>query len=346
MTRETLRILIVAATIIAALTFLYPTYVFYFDPPKNADKLEEVKRKSISLGLDLQGGIHLVLEVNPDQVPEAQRHDVMDRVREIITNRVDQFGVSEPIIHQQGDWRIVVELAGIQDVERAKAIIDRTARLEFKILKPNADLAVLLNKADTHLAAAAGDTVKKASGGLFEEMPEEIKHSLTALFLPGYRQGDLKVSVDNLQTVRQILKEVEHLVPDDAEFLWGSKNEDVGDGQKFRRLYYLKKRVEMTGDIVKDATITTGQSFEYAGMPIINFTTTDEGVSLFRRVTGAHVGEQMAIILDSQVYSAPTIQVKIRDGRSIITGSSTLERGQRPGHCPARRRPPRRCGPR
>ncbi len=325
MTRETLRILIVAATVIAALTFLYPTYEFYFDPPKNADKLEEVKRKSISLGLDLQGGIHLVLEVDPSQVPEAQRHDVMDRVREIITNRVDQFGVSEPIIHQQGDWRIVVELAGIQDVERAKAIIDRTARLEFKILKSNADLAILLNKVDTHLAAAADDTAKKESGGLFEEVPEEVKHALTALFLPGYREGDLKVSVDNLQTVRQILREVEHLIPDDAEFIWGNKDEDSRDGQKYRRLYYLKKRVEMTGDIVKDATITTGQSFEYAGMPIINFTTTDKGVNLFKRVTGAHVGEQMAIILDNQVYSAPTIQVKIRDGRSIITGSSTLE---------------------
>jgi preprotein translocase subunit SecD len=242
MTRETLRILIVAATVIAALTFLYPTYEFYFDPPKNADKLEEVKRKSISLGLDLQGGIHLVLEVDPSQVPEAQRHDVMDRVREIITNRVDQFGVSEPIIHQQGDWRIVVELAGIQDVERAKAIIDRTARLEFKILKSNADLAILLNKVDTHLAAAADDTAKKESGGLFEEVPEEVKHALTALFLPGYREEDLKVSVDNLQTVRQILREVEHLIPDDAEFIWGSKDEDSRDGQKYRRLYYLKKQ--------------------------------------------------------------------------------------------------------
>ena len=81
----------------------------------------------------------------------------------------------------------------------------------------------------------------------------------------------------------------------------------------------------MTGDIVADAKVSTGQDFQNAGQAIINFSTTDEGVKLFSRVTGAHVEERMAIILDGQVYSAPTIQVKIRDGRSIITGSKDID---------------------
>ncbi len=323
MTRETWRSLIILATIAAALFYLYPTYQFYFDPPDNPDELEQVKRGAINLGLDLQGGIHLVLEVDPNQAAEEERHDLMDRVREIITNRVDQFGVSEPIIHQQGDWRLVVELAGIQDVDRAKKLIDRTARLEFKILMPVSDRVDLLDKIEDYLAATAGDTIQKESGGLFEETPEEDKPSLKR-YLSGLGD-DWLVPVDNLQSVRQILKDIAHLIPNDAEFHWASKDEDLGDGQKYRRLYYVKKRIEMTGDIVKNATVTTGSSFEYAGQPIINFTTTDDGVKLFSRVTGAHVDERMAITLDDRVYSAPTIQVKIRNGRSIITGSSTLE---------------------
>ena len=120
MKRETWRITIILVTILAALYYLYPTYRIYFSPPANPDERESVKQKSINLGLDLQGGIHLVLEVDPSKLSEDERRDVVDRAKEIITNRVDQFGVSEPIIHTEGDWRIVVELPGVQEVERAK----------------------------------------------------------------------------------------------------------------------------------------------------------------------------------------------------------------------------------
>jgi SecD/SecF fusion protein len=135
------------------------------------------------------------------------------------------------------------------------------------------------------------------------------------------------VPVGNLATVRSILgsQEVQKLIPRDAEFRWANQVEEMGDGQKYRRLYYMNSRIEMTGEIVKDAKVTTGQSFENAGQAVINFTTSDDGVKLFSRVTGAHVNDRMGIILDDQVYSAPTIRVKIRDGRSIITGSGTIE---------------------
>ena len=133
------------------------------------------------------------------------------------------------------------------------------------------------------------------------------------------------VTADDLQTVRRILDETSHLVPSDGEFVWGSKIEEMADGNPYRRLYYLRKKVEMTGEIVKDAKVRRGQSFENAGQPEIHFTTTDEGVKIFQRVTGAYIQERMAIILDNRIYSAPTIQVKIRDGRSVITGSSTIE---------------------
>ena len=326
MKRDTFRSLVILASIVVALFYLYPTYQYYFSPPDNPDQLERLKRQSINLGLDLQGGIHLVLEVDPSEIPNDERHDVVERVKEVITNRIDQFGVSEPIIHTEGDWRIVVELPGVQDVERAKDLVGQTALLEFQILKPYTERSALLDRIDAHLAATADDSSKSdSSDGLFEE-DQDKKPSLKQYLLTYGREGeDLLVSMDNLQTVRRILGEVSDHIPDDAEFVWASKDEEIGDGQRFRRLYYLKKRVEMTGEVVKDAKVTTGTSFENAGQPIINFTTTSEGIKLFSRVTGAHVDERMAIVLDNHVYSAPTILTKIRDGRSIITGSGTID---------------------
>jgi SecD/SecF fusion protein len=331
MKRENYRILLIAATILIAAFYLYPTYQFYFNPPENPDELERVKRGSINLGLDLQGGIHLVLEVDPSKLSEDERRDVVERVQAIITNRVDQFGVAEPIIQREGEWRIVVELPGIQEVERAQALIGRTARLEFKILEPPQERAKVLDRIEDLLQArAVDDTTRADDAGLFEARDEEkpsIKRYMTSLPF-GEDEYDWLVPTDKLLTVKAILEkdpEVQAVIPKDGQFLWASTSDMLGDNQEYRRLYYVKSRVEMTGDVVKDAKVTTGQSFENAGQAIINFSTTNDGVKLFSRVTGAHVNERMAIILDDQIYSAPTIQVKIRDGRGIITGSGSVE---------------------
>ena len=323
MKRDTTRTIIVLATIFLGLFYLYPTYQYYFAPPTNPDALEAVKQKSINLGLDLQGGIHLVLEVDPSKLSEDERSDVVERAKEVITNRIDQFGVSEPIIHREGEWRIVVELPGVQDIKRAKDLIGERARLEFKILKPAIERTSLLNKIDTFLASTAGDSSSNAVSEIFggsEETP-----SLGKYILQNSGGGDWLIAEDNQKTVQVILEQVSHLIPSDGEFIWSSKLESMADAKKYRRLFYTRKKVEMTGEIVKDAKVTRGQSFEYANQSIINFSTTDEGVKVFSRVTGSHIDERMAIVLDNRVYSAPTIQVKIRDGRSIITGSSSLE---------------------
>jgi SecD/SecF fusion protein len=323
MKRDTTRSLIILATVFLGLFYLYPTYQYYFAPPTNPDELDAVKQKSINLGLDLQGGIHLVLEVDPSKLSEDERSDVVERAKAVITNRIDQFGVSEPIIHREGEWRIVVELPGVQDITRAKDLIGERARLEFKILKPALERTSLLGKIDNYLASTSGDSTSGAVSDIFgasEETP-----SLGKYILQNRGGGDWMIAADNQKTVRAILDQVAHLVPSDGEFIWSSKLEEMADGNGYRRLFYARKKVEMTGEIVKDAKVTKGQSFEYANQSIINFSTTDEGVKIFSRVTGSHVDERMAIVLDNRVYSAPTIQVKIRDGRSIITGSSSLE---------------------
>lgn len=324
MTRENWRLSIIGATIVLALFYLYPTYEFYYAPPENLDRRERVKQQAINLGLDLQGGIHLVLEVDQANLSDDEKTDVVARALEVIRNRIDQFGVSEPIIHREGDWRIVVELPGVQDIERAKGLIGKTARLEFKILESPEDRVGMIEKIDTYLAAQAPADSTKTDDPLLGQATDDTP-SLSRYVRSFGR--DLVVLEDNILTVRDILERpsVQKLTPPDAQFLWGSKVAEMGDGQLYRVLYCVKRRVEMTGEILSDASVTTGQSFENAGQPIVNFTTTSQGVRLFGRVTGANVGERMAIILDNQVYSAPTIRSKISQGSGIIEGTGTID---------------------
>ena len=100
--------------------------------------LQELKDGAVKLGLDLQGGMHIVLEVDTTKAVDLESGDIKDMVRRaetVIRNRVDKFGVSEPTIQTEGDVRIVVQLAGLTDETRAKELIGRTALLEFKLVK-------------------------------------------------------------------------------------------------------------------------------------------------------------------------------------------------------------------
>ena len=92
------------------------------------------QNERIALGLDLQGGMHLILQVDTSKIPEEARSDAPARALEVIRNRIDEFGVKEPTIHLQGEDKIVVQLPGIIDRDRALEIIGRTAHLEFKLV--------------------------------------------------------------------------------------------------------------------------------------------------------------------------------------------------------------------
>ena len=96
-------------------------------------------QEKINLGLDLQGGMHLILQVELDKIPEEARKDAVDRALEVIRNRIDEFGVREPSIQKQGSDRIIIQLPGVTDRKRALNIIGRTAHLEFRLVSDNAD---------------------------------------------------------------------------------------------------------------------------------------------------------------------------------------------------------------
>ena len=96
--------------------------------------------KKLTLGLDLQGGMQLVLQVETEKVPEDSRSDVLERVTEIIRNRIDAFGVQEPMISRQGKEEVVVQLPGVTDRERALSIVGKAAHLEFRLVGDAPDL--------------------------------------------------------------------------------------------------------------------------------------------------------------------------------------------------------------
>jgi SecD/SecF fusion protein len=349
--------ILIAALIATAVYYLIPSLQFYgLSPQERAareqsapEELADLHRRSLNLGLDLQGGIHLVLEVQTEELPEEEARDAVERAQEIIRNRVDQFGMAEPTIQRQGDNRIIIELPGVQDVQRAKGLVGQTALLEFQLLEPYEERNRLLQRLDAVLSKGAGADSARAEEeekGLFEEEAKEPEtspqqRSLASLLLSVGE--DFAVSARHLPRLKNMLSSPEALalIPDDVEFLFSSKPEGP-PGNQYYRLYLVRQKPEMTGKMIEDAFVSIGQAVEYLGQPIVNFSTTSEGVRLFGRITGAHVGERMAIVLDEAVYSAPTIQTKITEGRGIITGSGTQEEAKdlaivlRAGALPAR----------
>ncbi|MCK4666720.1 protein translocase subunit SecD [Candidatus Dependentiae bacterium] len=140
------RSLLVVVVVVLAIMSIIPTLKWYsYSDEERLEKLtsaeiKQLEERKISLGLDLQGGIRVVLEVDTSEIPAAQKKDAIDRVIAKIRTRIDEFGVSEPTVAKEGSTKIVVELPGIADTDRAIDLIQSTAYLEFKLLDEKGDI--------------------------------------------------------------------------------------------------------------------------------------------------------------------------------------------------------------
>jgi preprotein translocase subunit SecD len=316
--------ILVLAIIVAAVIYVLPTFEPGLWP-----------HKQINLGLDLQGGMHLVLEVDTAKAVESQveriTQEIRDQLRkerlrnvslnridgdkisatvqdpqtlekfnalldkdfnflkrssrmedgvstmileipeseadntkklavdqalETIRNRIDQFGVAEPDIRRQGEKRILIQLPGIKDPDRAKNLIGRTALLEFKL-------------------------------------------------------------VDDTNDVNTALK---GNVPAGREILYQEK-EDANTGNVTKVPFLLKKRTLLTGANLTNARV----DFDQFNVPFVSITFDKRGARDFERITGDNVNKRLAIVLDDTVASAPVIQEKIAGGKARITGNFTLD---------------------
>ncbi len=317
-----LRAIIILAVIVWAIIYIAPT-LFNTSPNWWPDFLPN---KKINLGLDLKGGMHLILEVEtkeaikstldrysdnvarvfkenkirfnkmerhdlnlivyldeanrnkaetilPDEFPNLEVKEVdsgkmvlgfsdkylkylekfsVDQAVETIRNRIDQFGVTEPDIRAMGNSRILVELPGIKDPDRALKIIGKTARLEFKLVNENINLKNF-----------------------------DPKH-----------------------------------IPNDSQLLYKTNRDEFGKViSKTPILVY--KKVLLTGEFIKDARVNINPTYNE---PYVSIEFDRQGAKLFDKITAENVGKRLAIILDNSVYSAPVIQERISGGRAQITG--------------------------
>jgi preprotein translocase subunit SecD len=334
------RLSLIAVTVILAVIFFLPnTPAFQYMPDwwKN-----NMPNKGIVLGLDLQGGLHLVFEVEGDKAVEItterygsqlkdllaknklsadvkvsgldiaispSNHDIRkvvednypnlapvetgsrliyrvsdkearkikdtgaDQALETIRNRIDQFGVSEPTIHRQGENEIVVQLPGVKDPKRAIDLIGKTAQLEFKLVDDDSKIAA--------------------------ELPQSI--------MPGEEE--------------QLLQQFAGKIPADDEILFEKKvNKETGAVRKIPIL--LKNRAALTGDLLSDAKVNLDSRYSE---PYVAISFNDAGAKLFEEITAANVKKRLAIILDNTVYSAPVIQERIAGGNAQVTGSFSMD---------------------
>jgi len=204
-----------------------------------------------------QGGVELLLALHEREM-RALRDYAVDQSLETIRNRIDQFGVSEPIIQRRGQQDILVQLPGVQDPERAKEIIGKTALLEFKLLD------------ETH------------------GVEEAVKNG----------------------------------APPGTQILYGYAAKGEGGLATEKVPYLLEARTLMTGEYIKDARVRPGSNL--AG-PYVELILDSGGARLFEKITAENVKKRLAIVLDNRVYSAPVIQERIGGGRASITGNFDMK---------------------
>jgi protein-export membrane protein SecD len=349
------KLLLLAGLVLGALYLLYPSVRLYSMSPEERALLTEeegsaLKEKSLRLGLDLQGGMHLVLELDKSKLKEDEVPDAMDRAMEILRNRVDQFGVSEPVIQRHGDERIVIQLPGLTDKERAVRLVGQTALLEFKLVKTDVETRDILDRLDRAVARvlkpASADTSAGFAAATSDTLAAEMSDSLAAdttgaepsvrpilqksPIWPQLLFGGALFLEEDVPGLTKLFEEVkiDDLLPAGAEIGWDVETQALQDGRLGRILYVMNSRPELTGAGVKNAVMAIGLDPNAPSAPGVSMEFNNDGARKFRRVTGANVGRQLAITLDGKVRSAPFIRERIPSGRAQITGSFTVEQSR------------------
>jgi protein-export membrane protein SecD len=284
-----------------------------------AERLEQLKSNALKLGLDLQGGMHLVLELDRSGLSDAEVADAMDRAIKILRNRIDRFGVAEPTIQPQGEDRIVIELPGLLDKERAVQLIGQTALLEFKLVKQETESVRVLERLDRELAraqmAAEGDSADvDFVHPLINDLPFWPQSLFGGFFV-------MESEVEGLQTLLSTI-DVDSVLPIDAQVLWGKTTENY-QGYTGRIIYVVDRRAQMTGSGLSSAVRRIGMDPRRPNASSVSMTLNAEGARRFRHVTAQNVGRYLAIVLDDKVASAPSITERIPSGRASITGNFT-----------------------
>ncbi len=339
------RLLVIAALVIASAAALFPRQVkIRTRGPDGRMRDTTVQRVPIKQGLDLQGGIHLALEIDQSRGPVADPAGALERALRVIRTRVDEFGVAEPLVQRVGNDRIVVELPGLRDPARAKQIVQRSAFLEFRITDMQNSFRAALPQMDAALRRAGvrltgparggvsaveqllgGDTTRRADTTTLDTLT--AGGPLSSLLYQGALPGEFLVPEEEFPRVDSLinLPDVQRVLPRGLELLWSAGPISQG-ARSYRGLYAVDRRPIITGEYLADAQAQIDPTYNQA---VVNFQLTRSGGRIFSRATGQHVNDYMAIVLDGRVQGRPPI-IKSQIGQrgQIELGSASLQEAQ------------------
>lgn len=255
---------------------------------------------------------------------EAQRNRAVDRAVEIIRNRIDRFGVTEPSIVRAGANRVVVELPGVDDdQERVRNLLRGTARLEFRTMANSNELRSTFERVVQVLTET--EEIEGEDG----EIETVTRNPLSGLLLdiggPDVRFG--YAAVQDTAAINALLARdaVQRVIPATIELMWGARAENIGTGTSMLPLLGVRSEVQLTGDVITDAR----PSFDpQTNAPEVSMSMNREGARTWSMITAANIGRPVAIILDGMVYSYPTVRTQIADGRSSISGLGGLSEAE------------------
>jgi SecD/SecF fusion protein len=355
----------------------------------SSEELNNLSSKALKLGLDLKGGIHIVLEVDLPQLTsnlarnkdskfetfiteldknysiqdidffelfeeqvqksdlKLQRYfsalgrtndeiisqlsiestDALNRIVQIIQNRIDQFGVSEPSIQKQGNSRVVIELAGIDNAERARDLLQSTALLELMIVKDVENTNSLIKQIDLTLDAINSTSSDDNIDNLFSGN-DNLSSILSTI------GSNLAIQVSKVEKLNNILNEedVKQILRATNSTLLLSNSSiilsDDLEGEEYFLVYHLYNNAELSGGVIEDAQMRLSQSGVTAGQATVHIDMNGDGSREWARITGANINKRIAIVLDKKVHMAPVIRSQIYGGQTVIEGMSSIQEAE------------------
>lgn len=353
------RLLLIVGLLAASAAALFPRTVVERVKRNGIFVSDTVRRVPLKRGLDLQGGMHLTLEIDDSKQAVANKSEALDRALKVVRQRIDEFGVAEPVVQKVGEDRIIVELPGIDDAERAQDLVQKAAFLQFQIVDKSQSLDRVLARLDevakangitmASTKASAGDSGAATTAGvsslLTQKADSAAKTDSTGkavatkaadstaagkgLFSTNLQQGQIPgqyivpeaayPAIDRALS----LPAIQDAMPPGKVVRWGVDSLASG-AQRFYALYVMDARPIITGEALTDARPST----DPVEGNVVQFTLNNEGARRFKSETGKHVKDNMAIVLDQRVVTAPVLNSAIGRNGQITLGGGSLQAAQ------------------
>ncbi|MFH1111753.1 MAG: protein translocase subunit SecD [Patescibacteria group bacterium] len=299
---------------------------------------------NVQLGLDLQGGSHLVYQADITGIPPGDEAAAVEGVRDVVERRVNFFGVSEPVVqtNRAGDnWRVIIELPGVKDVNQAIKLIGETPILEFKeqstapvqptetdteVRKRAANILIqaLKPKADFDALAKdfSEDEGSKTQGG-------DVGWFKEGVMVPEFEQAVKSMTVNEINKALIQTQFGFHIIKKTGQRQVKENDQEIAE---YRASHILIKTPQTQPADNWQSTGLSGKQLKRAqvqfdnntGLPEVQLVFNDEGKDLFSEITSRNVGKPVAIFLDGLPISVPTVQQAITGGEAVITGNFSL----------------------